>query len=92
MAVALADQIRMYHILHPDLKQFSSYEVKNTKKIRFSAGGQYFCAIDHKRIYVYSTFTLQKAYELQIPPNSNSTISFNFNDSRIVFISTDGLL
>ena len=92
MAVALADQIRLYHILHPDLKQFSTYEVKNTKRIRFSSGGQYFCAIDHKKVQVYSTFSLELVRDLQIPPNSTSTISFNFNDSKIVFISADGLM
>ena len=90
MAVALADQIRLYHILHPDLKEFNSYDHKNTKRIRFSSGGQYFVAIDGKNMRVFSTYSLEQVKVLQIPPSPISTISFNFNDSRLVFISEDG--
>ena len=92
MVVALADQIRLYHILHPDIKQFNSYEIKNTKRIRFSAGGQYLCAVDHKNIHIFSTYSLERVRNLQIPPNSMNTIAFNFNDSRLVFISADGIV
>lgn len=92
MAVALTDHIRLYHILHPDLKQFNQYEYKNTKCIKFSSGGQYFCSVDHKNIHIFSTYTLERVRNLQIAPNSLSTISFNFNDSRIVFVSADGLM
>lgn len=90
MAVALQDQIRLYHILHPDLKQFNSHEHKNTKRIRFSQGGQYYVAIDGKRMRVFSTYSLEEVRSLQIPPSPISTISFNYNDSRLVFISEDG--
>ena len=92
MAVALTDHIRLYHILHPDLKQFNQYEYKNTKRIKFSSGGQYFCSVDHKNIHIFSTYTLERVRNLQIAPNTLSTISFNFNDSRIVFVSADGLM
>ena len=60
MAVALADRICLYHILHPDLKLFNSYDQKNTKRIKFSSGGQYFCAIDNKQINIMSTYSLEK--------------------------------
>lgn len=91
MAVALNDQIRLYHILHPDLKQFNQYDLKNTKQIKFSSGGQYLCVIESK-VHIFNTYTLERVRILQIPPNSMSTIHFNFNDSRIVFISAEGQL
>lgn len=90
--MALDEQIRLYHLLHPEIKQFNSFELKNIKKIRFSAGGQYFCAVDHKNIYIFHTYSLKQVRNLVIPPNQMNSISFSFDDSRIVFISADGIL
>ena len=39
---------------------------------------------------VFSTYSLEEVKSLQIPPSPISTISFNYNDSRLVFISEDG--
>lgn len=92
MAVALDEQIRLYHLLHEDTKQFNSYELKNTKRIKFSSGGQYFCAVDHKNVYIFHTFSLKLVRNLQVPPNTLNTIAFSFDDSKLVFISSDGIL
>lgn len=43
-------------------------------------------------MHIFSTYTLEKVRTLPIPPNTLSTINFNFNDSRIVFVSADGLM
>ena len=74
------------------MQQFRTYELKNSKRIAFSSGGQYLCVIIHTSVHVFDTYSLTKVKNLQIPPNSTSTMAFNFNDSRLVFISEDGLM
>ena len=91
-AVALNDNIQLFHILHEEMQQFRTYELKNSKRIAFSSGGQYLCVIIHTSVHVFDTYSLTKVKNLQIPPNSTSTMAFNFNDSRLVFISEDGLM
>jgi WD40 repeat protein len=39
MAIALIDQLTVYHILHNDLRVFHSYDQKNIKQLKFSSGG-----------------------------------------------------
>ena len=66
--------------------------MKKITCIRFSTGGQYFCAIDHKAVHIFSTYSLERVRNLQIPPNTISRISFNNDDSKLVFTSEDGLM
>ena len=94
MAVATNENIRLQHILHPDLKQFNTFDQKDVSRIRFSSGGQYLSAIRETNIIVFSTYSLEMIRYLTIPPLTNkegqSTIHFNFNDSRLCFMSTEG--
>lgn len=62
MAVGLSDRLILYHVLHKELRQFHSYEHKNTAMLKFSSGGQTLWAVDYKNIVVYSTYTLEKLY------------------------------
>ena len=41
-------------------------------------------------MHVFSTYSLECVRSIQIPPSSNCTIAFNYNDSRLVVLSEDG--
>ena len=51
MAIALADHVCLYHILHGEFRKFHTIEIKYVKKVRFSSGGQFFVIADHKKIF-----------------------------------------
>ena len=46
MAAGFTDKIRIYHILHDELREFRNLEIKNCSQMRFSHGGQWFAAAD----------------------------------------------
>jgi hypothetical protein len=48
LAVALIDHIKIYHLMHDELRLFHTHEIKQVKKLKFSNGGQILVAADHK--------------------------------------------
>lgn len=60
IAVALDDQIRLYHVLHEELRLFHSVDMKNLKKVRFTNGGQTLCITDYKAVHIFDTYTLTR--------------------------------
>ena len=92
MAVALTDQVRVYHLLHEEFRQFHCYEIKNVKKIRFSSGGQFLVVADHKKMFIFHTYSLEKIKDISCPSQSISNLAFNYDDSEMTFVSSDGML
>jgi len=50
LAASFIDKIRLYHILHDELRHYKNIEARNCSKMKFSAGGHLFVAIDTKNI------------------------------------------
>ena len=95
VAVATNDQIKIFHVLHRELREFHSIdskEIKNIKKVNFTNGGQFICITDSKAIHLYDTFTLTPIGNLQISPATSSSVSFNQSDSMMVFTTHEGML
>lgn len=60
MAASFIDKIRLYHILHDELRHYRNVEVKNCQKMRFNQGGNFFFVVDQKNLLIYNAYTLQK--------------------------------
>ena len=92
MAVALVDHVCLYHILHGEFRKFHTIEIKHVKKVRFSSGGQFFVIADHKKMFFFNTFSLEKIKDMACPSQNISNLAFNPDDSEMVFISSDGMV
>jgi WD40 repeat protein len=46
MAASFIDKVRIYHILHDELRHFRNVDIKNCQQMKFSHGGQWFAAAD----------------------------------------------
>ena len=67
MAVALVDHVCIYHILHGEFRKFHTIEIKYVKKVRFSSGGQILVVADHKKMFFFNTFSLEKIKDMACP-------------------------
>lgn len=90
MAVALSDNIVIYHIMHSEFRVFHTHEIKNVKKLKFSNGGQLLCAADFKQIHVISTYGLETIGTMPCPSSHVANIAFNENDSVLSLVTSDG--
>ena len=67
MAVSYVDKIKIFHVLHNELKHFRNIDIKNCQKMRFSNGGHLFAATDQKScIHVFHSFTLERACSIKV--------------------------
>ncbi len=62
LAASYIDKIRMYHILHDDLKIYKNVDIKSCQKMKFSTGGHLFIAVDNKFIYIHNSYTLARVH------------------------------
>ena len=58
LAASFIDKIRIYHILHDELRHYKNIEIKNCQKMKFCTGGHLFFAIDNKQIHIFNSYTL----------------------------------
>ena len=47
---------------------------------------------DHKKMFIFHTFSLEKIRDISCPSQSISNLAFNYNDSEMTFVSSDGML
>ena len=80
LAASFIDKIRIYHILHDELRHYKNVEIKNCQKMKFSVGGHLFLAIDSKQIYVFNSYTLQTIHKIKPPPLGVSDVVFGEKD------------
>jgi len=51
LAASFIDKIRLYHILHDELRPYKALEgIKNCQKMRFNTGGNLFFVVDQKTV------------------------------------------
>jgi WD40 repeat protein len=90
LAVGLHDQIKVYHLMHDDLRLFHTFDIKKTRKLKFSQGGQFLVSATDKHIYVLSTYGLEQLCKLDSPSQQVTALAFNDDDSILSFTSADG--
>ena len=76
--------------MHDDLRLFHTYDIKRTKKLKFSTGGQYLVAATDKHIILLSTYGLEQLCKLDSPSQQVTALAFNQDDSILSFMSADG--
>ena len=62
LAASFIDKIRIYHILHDELRHYNNIEVKNCQLMRFNSGGNYFFVADSKCLHIYNSYSLVKLH------------------------------
>ena len=58
LAASFIDKIRIYHILHDELRHFKSIDIKNCGLMRFNSGGNLFFVVDGKNLAIFNSYTL----------------------------------
>lgn len=88
--MGLQDQVKVMHLMHDDLRLFNTFDIKKTKRLKFSSGGHYLCTATDKHIQILSTYNLDTICKLDSPSQSITALAFNHNDSILSFTSSDG--
>ena len=91
MAIAFSDNVRIYHLLDSEFREYRSLGLKGCSKLKFSNGGQYLACVDLKEISILYSYTLEKPKKIQCFSGVNS-MAFNFNDTIVTVASKDGFL
>jgi WD40 repeat protein len=92
LAASFIDKIRLYHILHDELRLYKTLEVKGCTLMRFNAGGNYFFVVDQKNVVIYNSYTLVKVHQIRATSEGVSDIVFGERDSTFAVITPDGFL
>ena len=92
LAASFIDKIRLYHILHDELRAYKTLEVKNCQRMRFNPGGNFFFVVDGKNVIIYNAYTLQRLHHIKATPEGVSDIVFGERDSCFAIVTPDGFL
>jgi len=92
LAAGFKDKIRIYHILHDDLRIFRNIERKFCSKIKFSYGGQYLACIVQKHMYIYKSYTLECIFSEKISSSQVTDLRFSKNDTCLCIVTADGFI
>ena len=91
LAVGFVDKVRLFHIMHNNLREYRELPVKQCTQMRFSYGGQYLAmSTVQKLIYIYHTFSLEELCVLKGPQSTINDILFSNNDYYVATIASDG--
>lgn len=78
MAVGFQEKIRVMHILHNELRDYKTIQIKCCKKMKFSNGGHILACVDSKDIHLYASYTLEPIAKLGCSFASKlSSLAFN---------------
>ena len=94
LAASFIDKIRLYHILHDELRAYKTLEVKNCQRMRFNPGGNFFFVVDGKNVIIYNAYTLQRLHQIKATPEGVSDIVFggDRDSTSFAIITPDGFL
>lgn len=92
LAAAYMDKIRIYHILHDELRHFRNIEVKNCSKMKFSNGGQYFVAVHDEYILIYQSYTLERLHKFPSLSKNIHEIKFSARDECMAAVTKEGYI
>lgn len=92
LAISFIDKIWIHHILHDELRQFKSLDVKNATLIRYSRGGQFFFAIEKQWIYIYNAYTLALIEKIKHQGVKAIEIVFAELDKAFAIVSAEGYI
>jgi hypothetical protein len=76
--------------MHDEPRLFHTFEIKKTRKLVFSSGGQLLCSASDKQIYIMTTFGLEMIAKFDSSSQAVTQIAFNHSDSILSFVSGDG--
>jgi len=78
MAAGFIDKVRMFHVLHNELREYINKDIRNCTNVMFSNTGQYFLCHDAKYLYVYSSFMMDNyIFKYKSPTPNLSHVQFS---------------
>lgn len=92
IAAGFKDKIRIYHVLHDDLRIFRNIERKFCTKIKFSNGGQWLACAVQKNLYIYRSYTLECVFSEKTSSSHVTDMKFTRNDTCLCMVSADGFM
>ena len=92
VAASFIDKIRIYHILHDQMRHFKNVEVKSANRMKFSKGGHLFFASDNKTISAFNAYSMERIHVVKINPVGLSDIMLSDKDLAFGVVSPDGFI
>lgn len=88
------DKVKLYHLIHGDIREFVSLDIKNCINMKFSNGGQLLACVDLKEISIFRTYQagVEPPKRMPGPSPHVSAMDFNYNDTFLTMVSRDGFI
>jgi WD40 repeat protein len=99
MAASFIDKIRFYHILQDEFKKYKTIDIRQSKLLKFSSGGNLFACTNkqeankhHCKIEIYNAYTLEKSKVLSVATYEKNLkqLIFSDTDQTFMIIGTHG--
>lgn len=92
LAVSFIDKIWIHHVLHDELRQYKSLDIKNASLIRYSRGGQYFFAVERLWIHCFNAYTLELVSKFKHNGTKALDMVFAEHDRAVALFANDGYI
>lgn len=96
LAAGFYDKLRVFHVLHGELRVYKELVVKNCTQIKFSNGGNQLAVAypraksSHYQINIYDAYTLEFLHMLKGHTNQVTDIVWGPKDSFLATCGIDG--
>ena len=84
--------LKLMAILIDDIRPFWETAIRGCRCCEFSNGGQYFAAIWSSSAIIHNTWTLEMVGQLKSQGGKFKSVAWSTDDSKILTITTDGVL
>ena len=98
IAAGFTDQIRLFHLLHTELRIYKEVNKKVCELLRFSNGGSYLAAACRKlktntyEIYIYNSYSLAKISKLKGHSKKVTDMIWSKRDLYLYSCGEDGIV
>lgn len=90
LLVGFSDSLKLLHLLLDELKLYKEFSIKNCKECVFSNGGQYFAVANSSVVQVFSTYTCEMVYSLNLHKGKVRALHWSTDDTGLVSAGMDG--
>eukprot|EP00743_Colponemidia_sp_Colp-15_P006147 GILK01006607.1.p1 GENE.GILK01006607.1~~GILK01006607.1.p1 ORF type:complete len:1413 (-),score=360.36 GILK01006607.1:147-4334(-) len=92
LVVGFVDKLRVFHILHEELRLYREVGIKNARDIKFSNGGHLFCASSGKQLTIFNSYTLDMVAILRGHTNTIKDFTWSDADKSLISVGLDGAM
>lgn len=96
IALGFRDKLRVFHLLHRDLRLYKELALTNASKLKFSNGGHFLAAAfqpfgsNHNHIVIFNAYSFEVEHVLKAHHNKIVSLAWSHRDRFIYSCGEDG--